>query len=243
MLPPVKELLPIGRFGKEAQLTPRQLRYYHALRLLVPAAVDPGSGYRYYAEAQLATAELIALLRSVDMPLAEIQALLADRSAANVQAAFARLRTSVEARLDRATQILDRIKELEDAAMPSEGKPTYAYEAFTSEAQQALLRAQSLAEEAHHPVIGVAHLMAAVAPELHSSEDAIMATAGPGAERAGQPMPGREVQAAIGAAFRAARATAPGSPESAVGTMHLARGCLETREGRAIADRLGLNGR
>ena len=53
-LAPVRELLPIGRFGKQAQLTPRQLRYYHALGLLVPAAVDPGSGYRYYAEAQLA---------------------------------------------------------------------------------------------------------------------------------------------------------------------------------------------
>jgi hypothetical protein len=60
-------------------------------------------------------------------------------------------------RLDRARQILDRIKELEDAAMPSEAKATYAYEAFTPDAQQALLRAQSLAEEAHHPVIAVAH--------------------------------------------------------------------------------------
>lgn len=39
----MKELLPIGRFGREVRLTPRQLRYYHALGLLVPAAVDPGS--------------------------------------------------------------------------------------------------------------------------------------------------------------------------------------------------------
>ena len=239
----MSELLPIGRFGKEAQLTPRQLRYYHALGLLVPAAVDPGSGYRYYPEAQLATAELIALLRSVDMPLAEIQALLADRSVANVHAAFARLRTSVEARLDRARQILDRIIELEEAAMPSEAKKaSYAYEAFTPEAQQALLRAQSLAEEARHPVIAVAHLMAAVASELGSSEAAIMEVLGPGAEGAGQPMPGPEVQAAIAGAFRAAAVVAPGSAESGVGLKHLARGCLETPDGRAISDRLGLTG-
>jgi hypothetical protein len=41
MLAAVSDLLSIGRFGKEAQLTPRQPRYYHALGLLVPAAVDP----------------------------------------------------------------------------------------------------------------------------------------------------------------------------------------------------------
>lgn len=237
----MKDLLPIGRFGKEAQLTPRQLRYYHALGLLVPAAVDPDSGYRYYAEAQLATAELIALLRSVDMPLAEIQGLLADRSAANVHAAFARLRASVESRLDRARQILERIKELEEAAMPADAKATYAYEAFTPEAQQALLRAQSLAEQARHRQIGVAHLMAAVAVELGSSEAAIMETIAPATDGdAQQPMPSREVQDAIAGAFRAAGAVAPGSADSAVSTVHLARGCLGTATGQGIGERLGL---
>ena len=127
--------------------------------------------------------------------------------------------------------------------MPSEAtKASYAYEAFTPEAQQALLRAQSLAEEARHPVIAVAHLMAAVASELGSSEAAIMEVLGPGAEGAGQPMPGPEVQAAIAGAFRAAGVVAPGSAESGVGLKHLARGCLETPDGRAISDRLGLTG-
>ena len=240
MLAAVSELLPIGRFGKEAQLTPRQLRYYHALGLLVPAAVDPASGYRYYAEAQLATAELIAVLRSVDMPLAEIQTLLVDRSANSVRAAFDRLRMSVEARLTRAREILDRIDELEQAAMPSEANATYAYEAFTPKAQQALLRAQALAEEARHPVIGVAHLMAAVSNELGSTESAIMQAAGPIGSTRVQPMPGPEVQAAIAAAFRSAGATPPGSSDGGVSTKHLARGCIETAQGRAVADRLGL---
>jgi DNA-binding transcriptional MerR regulator len=104
MLSAMGELLSIGRFGKEAQLTPRQLRYYHARGLLIPAAVDPHSGYRYYAEAQLASAELIALLRSVDMPVAEIQLLLTDRSPANTGAVFERLRASVERSLERARE-------------------------------------------------------------------------------------------------------------------------------------------
>jgi DNA-binding transcriptional MerR regulator len=237
----VSDLLPIGRFGKEARLTPRQLRYYHALGLLVPAAVAPGSGYRYYAEAQLAAAELIALLRSVDMPLAEIQALLADRSPATTHAAFERLRASVEARLDRAREILDRLDELEEATMPTEQQATYAYEAFTPEAQQALLRAQTLAEEARHPEIGVGHLMAAVAGDLASSPEAIMGAAEYAASDSGpRPVPGPQVQAAIASAFQAAGVAPPGSAGTGVGTRHLALGCLETSDGRAIADRLGL---
>jgi ATP-dependent Clp protease ATP-binding subunit ClpA len=130
---------------------------------------------------------------------------------------------------------------LEEAAMAPERKATYAYEAFTPEAQQALLRAQSLAEEAHHPVIGVAHLMAAVAHELGSSPDAIMQAAAAPTSGPGQPMPGAEVQTAIAAAFSAAGVTAPGSPAAGVSTRHLAIGCVETPDGRAIADRLRLN--
>jgi len=241
MLASVTDLLPIGRFGKEARLTPRQLRYYHALGLLVPAAVAPGSGYRYYAEAQLAAAELIALLRSVDMPLAEIQSLLADRSPATTHAAFERLRSSVEARLDRAREILDRLDELEDAAMPAESKATYAYDAFTPDAQQALLRAQTLAEEAHHPEIGVGHLMAAVAEDLAASPEAIMGATDYAASDSGQrPVPGPPVAAAIASAFEAAGVPPPGAAGSGVGTRHLAIGCLDTPDGRAIADRLGL---
>jgi DNA-binding transcriptional MerR regulator len=45
----------------------------------VPAAVDPRSGYRYYAPDQLAVARLVAALRRVGMPLAGIRAVLARR--------------------------------------------------------------------------------------------------------------------------------------------------------------------
>ena len=124
--------------------------------------------------------------------------------------------------------------------MPSEERATYAYEAFTLDAQQALLRAQSLAERARHPVIGVVHLMAAVANDLESSEAALMEAAGPAGKAAAQALPGPEVQAAIAGAFRAAGIAAPGSAGSGVGTAHLATGCLQTPEGRAVALRAGL---
>jgi PPM family protein phosphatase len=69
---PVVELLTIGAFARAARLTPKALRLYDGLGLLVPAAVDAESGYRRYDPAQLARAELIARLRRVGMPLAEI---------------------------------------------------------------------------------------------------------------------------------------------------------------------------
>lgn len=66
-------LLTIGAFAKAARLTPKALRLYDQLGLLPPAAVDPESGYRLYDPAQLEQARLIADLRRIGMPLAEIR--------------------------------------------------------------------------------------------------------------------------------------------------------------------------
>ncbi|WP_089154760.1 MerR family transcriptional regulator [Micromonospora sp. NBS 11-29] len=66
-------LLTIGAFAHAAGLTPKALRIYDDSGLLPPAAVDPHSGYRYYAPEQLDRARLIAALRRAGMPLAEIR--------------------------------------------------------------------------------------------------------------------------------------------------------------------------
>ena len=68
----------IGEFSRIARVSARLLRYYDELGLLRPAYVDPSSGYRYYRPAQANQAEAIRILRSVDMPLEEIGAVLAD---------------------------------------------------------------------------------------------------------------------------------------------------------------------
>jgi DNA-binding transcriptional MerR regulator len=70
-------LLGIGVFGRRSRLSAKALRLYDSLGLLVPAAVDPVSGYRRYREEQLATARLIVQLRRLDMPLAEVAEVLA----------------------------------------------------------------------------------------------------------------------------------------------------------------------
>lgn len=66
-------LIPIGRFSQMTRLSLKALRLYDKAGLLVPAQVDPSSGYRYYKVDQAQRAEIIRLLRSVDMPLGDIR--------------------------------------------------------------------------------------------------------------------------------------------------------------------------
>ena len=70
-------LIPIGRFSRVSRLSIKALRYYADAGLLEPAWVDPSSGYRYYTYAQATQAEVIRVLRSLEMPLDEIGEVLA----------------------------------------------------------------------------------------------------------------------------------------------------------------------
>ncbi|MDX3111783.1 MerR family transcriptional regulator, partial [Nonomuraea angiospora] len=67
-----EELLPIGQFARLGRLSVKQLRHYDELGLLRPARVDAVTGYRYYRASQARVALSIALLRSLDVPLAVV---------------------------------------------------------------------------------------------------------------------------------------------------------------------------
>ncbi len=71
------EEMSIGEFARRSRLSPKALRLYDGLGLLSPARVDELSGYRYYEDAQLEQARLIATLRQVGVPLTTVQELLA----------------------------------------------------------------------------------------------------------------------------------------------------------------------
>jgi protein phosphatase len=81
----VDELLAIGEFSARSGLSAKVLRSYAAAGLLVPAAVDPWTGYRYYAPGQLPEAGLILLLRQAGVPLSEIAAFLRDPGPGQLQ--------------------------------------------------------------------------------------------------------------------------------------------------------------
>jgi DNA-binding transcriptional MerR regulator len=71
------DLIGIGEFSRRSWLSPKALRLYERLGLLVPAQVGEENGYRSYRESQLETARLIAMLRRLDMPLSGVSKVVA----------------------------------------------------------------------------------------------------------------------------------------------------------------------
>ncbi|GIJ46010.1 hypothetical protein Val02_28960 [Virgisporangium aliadipatigenens] len=105
-------LLTIGAFARAARLTPKALRLYDELGLLPPAAVDPENGYRLYDPAQLARARLIAALRRVGMPLADVRATCDLPPAAAAEAVDAYWRRVTTHTAARAQQVAALVAEL-----------------------------------------------------------------------------------------------------------------------------------
>ncbi|MFJ5259577.1 MerR family transcriptional regulator [Streptomyces sp. NPDC088387] len=105
-------MLTIGAFAKASRLSPKALRLYDELDLLRPAHVDPDTGYRYYAHAQLERARLVAWLRRLGMPLARIRevcALPAAEAAGAVRAYWARVEAETAERRDLAKFLVDHL--------------------------------------------------------------------------------------------------------------------------------------
>ena len=59
----------IGEFSKITGLTVKTLRFYHEKELLVPAAIDHSSGYRYYDQRNVDAARVIVALRGLEFSL------------------------------------------------------------------------------------------------------------------------------------------------------------------------------
>ncbi|MGX1273662.1 DNA polymerase III subunit beta family protein [Streptomyces phaeoluteigriseus] len=67
----------IGEMARDSGLGVSALRFYDRAGVLVPARVDPVSGYRWYGPGQLDEARLLARLRRAGMPLADVRLVLA----------------------------------------------------------------------------------------------------------------------------------------------------------------------
>ncbi len=81
MIVVVDDMITIGDFSSRCGLSPKVLRTYAEAGVLVPALVDPTSGYRYYELAQVEQADTVRLLRRAGVGLADIGQFLAEPSA------------------------------------------------------------------------------------------------------------------------------------------------------------------
>src|SRR5262245_35688198 len=76
MLGRVSALLGIGDFSRMTFLSVKTLRHYHDVGLLLPAEIDPGTGYRRYAITQVPAAQVIRRLRELDLSLEEVRVVM-----------------------------------------------------------------------------------------------------------------------------------------------------------------------
>ncbi len=103
--------IPIGRFAQLSGFTVRALRHYESLGLLVPGRVDPASGYRFYRPEQLPDALRVRLLRALEMPLPDVEAVMRDPESPGALEQLRAHRVRVASRLGELEQQLARLDE------------------------------------------------------------------------------------------------------------------------------------
>ncbi len=102
-------LLSIGMFARRSRLSVKALRLYEASGLLVPAEVNPASGYRRYRESQLTRARLIVMMRRAGIPLAQVAELTTTPGPAAAQLLTAYW-ADAESRFAVQRELVDRLR-------------------------------------------------------------------------------------------------------------------------------------
>lgn len=106
----VTEQLTIGQFSRICWLSVKALRLYDDSGLLHPAYVDPASNYRYYTADQAPLARAIAILRTLDMPLAEIKEIVTTSDQDKVRAHLDAHRVLLAGRIEHDRNMLQRVE-------------------------------------------------------------------------------------------------------------------------------------
>jgi len=112
-------VLTVGDFSRATHLSVKTLRHYHQVGLLEPAAVNPETGYRYYSVGQIPVAQVIRRLRDLEMPVADVKAVLAAPGAPARNALIAAHLDRLEAGL---AQTRIAVESLRDLLRPPDGQ-------------------------------------------------------------------------------------------------------------------------
>jgi DNA-binding transcriptional MerR regulator/effector-binding domain-containing protein len=104
--------VPIGDFSRASHLSLKTLRHYREVGLLEPARIDPGNGCRYYAEAQIPQAQVIRRLRGLQMPVAEVRAVVSAPEPEQRRRLILDRLERLEAELDRTRAAVGELRDL-----------------------------------------------------------------------------------------------------------------------------------
>ena len=139
-------LIPIGRFARLTDLSPRFLRKLDERGLLSPVRVDPDSRYRYYAPDQMRLASLVHLARQLGMNIDQLGDLVDAYESGELRPYSARQRAAVEARLAEDGRLL-RLLDLE---LERGGRPL-AYEVALKDSPALLVMSAAGSVPRAHP--------------------------------------------------------------------------------------------
>jgi len=104
-------MLNIGEFARLGQVSPRMLRHYDELGLVVPDRVDPASGYRFYGVHQLGRLHRVVALRDIGFGLEQIRQILTRDVPVEELRGMLRLRQAqIEATLGEERERLRRVE-------------------------------------------------------------------------------------------------------------------------------------
>ncbi|HET6651642.1 MAG TPA: MerR family transcriptional regulator [Nocardioides sp.] len=111
-------MLNIGDFARLGGISVRMLRHYDAIGLLVPASVDPRSGYRRYDVAQLARLNRILALKDLGFTLDAVRSIVDEEVGSAELRGMLRLRQTeltaqVEADRERLARVERRLRTIE----------------------------------------------------------------------------------------------------------------------------------
>src|SRR5215217_2695165 len=116
-------LLRIGDFSRASWLSVKALRAYHESGLLVPAEVDPTTGYRSYTVGQLTDAAIIRRLRSLDVPLEAVRSVLEARDPEVTRKVLTEHGAVLEERLASTQRAIDELSRAVES--PSSHTPVH----------------------------------------------------------------------------------------------------------------------
>jgi len=103
-------LMTIGTFSRASGLSIKTLRAYHGAGILVPASVDPSTGYRSFTVDQLANAAVIVRLRALDLPLEQVRRVLVHRDPEFTRSVLAEHQVQMQERLAITEQIVAELQ-------------------------------------------------------------------------------------------------------------------------------------
>ena len=112
----------IGEFARACGLSVKAIRHYDAVGLLTPARTDPQTGYRFYTADQLETAQAIAELRPLGIPLNEIRRALRG-GPEGIRAELVRHQRRREARQSRTAFTIHQLDHRLKGENMARGKP------------------------------------------------------------------------------------------------------------------------